>query len=678
MGGVVRGEPKQFILFNLQWGSPADPFEQIAREFESPPDGSVRVGLAVIFSYLHQPREPLIRGLQKFLHRAQETGVPVLVQLDGENWWGARPDLWNWWDPKRPGYSPNNRENVEWTGWSPDEAIRIAWRNWGRQIRVLPPPNLMSPPYRAACHKEMAALVPVVLAWWNALPTEKKHLLVGLKLGWESSIGVNAWHYPEGNALLEQSASEDPVFRLKAQELPSRGMAQIGYAAVKTSGIRSAGQITEADLAETVRRHLDDLCRQAAKLGVPRDRLFTHSGGWKEGELLYQTAVNEFSCPGWSFYKHAADPANDSGVQAALKRSDAPWWAATEWLYQGPRQVESWRKALEATLTIPRCRYLCIYNWEGVKDSQEALAAVRQVVSSSDQRSAKSAQSQLMTVAPWPDISTVEPDLIVPPLTEGPPSAGRRVKETLNAWRETQVYHVIYLPADWQPGRQYPVLIEYAGNGGYTNQFGDISTGRPENSKLGYGLAGGKGFVWVCLPYLNAAGDALALKWWGDAPSHDPRPTLDYARQAVAWVCRQYGGDTGRVILSGFSRGAIACNFLGLHDDDTAGLWRAFVAFSHYDGVRSWPYPGADRASALLRLQRLGGRPQFICAEGNAVEETRRYLNVHAPEGNFQFMSTGFRNHNDAWILRPSESRTGAGQNSSQQAIRAFFCGHYM
>ena len=109
-------------------------------------------------------------------------------------------------------------------------------------------------------------------------------------------------------------------------------MAQIGYAGVSMAGIRQEGQITEADLAEVVRRHLEDLCRAAAQLGVPRDRLFTHSGGWKEGELLFQAALNKYSCPGWSFYRHAADPAKDSGVQAALKLSDAPYWAAVEWL----------------------------------------------------------------------------------------------------------------------------------------------------------------------------------------------------------------------------------------------------------------------------------------------------------------------------------------------------------
>jgi hypothetical protein len=205
-------------------------------------------------------------------------------------------------------------------------------------------------------------------------------LFVGLKVGWESSVGVNAWYYPNGNDLLDEPADKDPTSGLKADSPPARGVAQIGYAAVKTAGLRTAGELTEADLAEVARLHLEDLSRQAAQLGVPRDRLFTHGAAWKDGELLYQAAVNRFSCPGWSFYNHAGDPGKDTGVQEALKRSDAPWWAATEWLFPGPCQVEPWRLALSNTLADRRCRYLCIYNWEGIRDSKPILEAIRRTI----------------------------------------------------------------------------------------------------------------------------------------------------------------------------------------------------------------------------------------------------------------------------------------------------------
>jgi hypothetical protein len=320
-----------------------------------------------------------VADLREFLRLAHETQTPIVVQLDGEQWWGHRPDLWNWWDTNQPGYSPANRTNVEWTNWSSDNAIKIAWRNWGRQLRVLPPPNLMSARYREACHEEMRILIPIVLNWWRELPVEQKDLLIGIKVGWESSIGVNAWYYPGGNELLNQPATNDPTSGIKAKQLPARGVVQLGYAAVRTAGIPQDGVITEADLAEVVRRHLEDLSREAARLGVPREKLFTHVAGWKDGEKLYAAAVNSLSCPGWSFYQHAADPRKDVGFQDALKISDAPHWAAVEWLYHGPAEPAAWHRALAATLADPRCRYLCIYNWSGVRENRAALDAIRQL-----------------------------------------------------------------------------------------------------------------------------------------------------------------------------------------------------------------------------------------------------------------------------------------------------------
>ena len=256
-----------------------------------------------------------------------------------------------------------------------------------------------------------------------------------------------------------------------------------------------------------------------------------------------------------------------------------------------------------------------------------------------------------LLIAELPDMRSVPADLEVPALSEGPPAAGKRVRQGLS---------VLYLPTDWKAETKWPVIVELAGNGGYTNQFGDVSTGLPEGSNLGYGLSGGKGFIWLCVPYLNGKGDQIAITWWGDKPTHDPQPTLKHLRENVKNVCSDFSGDESKVVLAGFSRGAIACNYLGLHDDETAKLWCAFFAYSHYDGVKTWPYPHSDRESALVRLKRLGNRPQFICGENTNAQETEKYLRPLLPNADLTFLSTGFRNHNDAWTLRPSEAREKA------------------
>lgn len=242
-----------------------------------------------------------------------------------------------------------------------------------------------------------------------------------------------------------------------------------------------------------------------------------------------------------------------------------------------------------------------------------------------------------------PDIRSVPPDLTVPALGDGPPFPGARVRVPARG----DLYHVLYLPEDWQRGRRYPLIVEYAGNGGYRNAYGDVSTGVPEGSNLGYGISGGRGFIWLCLPFVDSAHKAIATLWWGDAEA-----TADYCRRVVPEVCGAYGGDPGRVLLCGFSRGSIACNYIGLRNDAIAALWRAFVCYSHYDGARPWTYADSSPEAARHRLGRLRGRPQFICHEGS-VEATRRYLESTGVKGDFTMHALPYRNHNDAWVLRP-------------------------
>lgn len=256
------------------------------------------------------------------------------------------------------------------------------------------------------------------------------------------------------------------------------------------------------------------------------------------------------------------------------------------------------------------------------------------------------------SAAELPDIRSVEPDLVVPAMSEGAPASGRRVRQVTSGWEKTAVYHALYLPAGWRSDAKLPVIVELPGNGGYKNALGDECSGRPEGCKLGFGVSAEA--IWVCAPFVDASGQEIAEKWWGDPPRYDEEPTLAYVRETVREVCARFGGDASRVVLAGFSRGSIAVNRLGLHDDETAKLWRAFICYSHYDGVRRWPFPGSDREAARVRLARLAGRPQFICGEGANADETRAYL---GEDRAFTFVGTGFRNHNDAWILRPSPAR---------------------
>lgn len=245
------------------------------------------------------------------------------------------------------------------------------------------------------------------------------------------------------------------------------------------------------------------------------------------------------------------------------------------------------------------------------------------------------------------NLNSVAVQYSVPQVIDGSPAPGQRVWQKLDAYSGWSLAHAIYLPVDWKAGQSYPVIFEYPGNGGYKNELGDTSDGTVEGCRMGYGLSTGRGAIWVSLPFVDKKNRQHAIQWWGDADE-----TVRYCKLVVESVCRNWGGDQQRLVLCGFSRGAIATSYIGLRDDDIAGLWCGLIAHSHYDGVRAWPYDDSDAASAIARLKRIGDKPQWISHE-QSVEKTQQFLrNAGLLHDQLQFMSLPYPNHSAEWLLK--------------------------
>jgi hypothetical protein len=272
----------------------------------------------------------------------------------------------------------------------------------------------------------------------------------------------------------------------------------------------------------------------------------------------------------------------------------------------------------------------------------------------------------------FPDIRSVPADLFPPNVTVGAkPAAGLRVHESLPGFGA--MYHALYLPTDFVQGGSslLPLYVEWGGNGPWSSPAGDYSCGSPDCNNLGYGLSGGVGAIWLQLPFADLEGQAIQTWWWGCPTPVAPdghcfgffntTATLAYTKAAVAHVLAAYGGDPSRVILMGFSRGALAVNYLGLADDEMASLWRGTVPYAHYDGRpadQGVPYPDHDPASAIVRLRRMGSKPTFIVEEMMGSNGTSQWIETTGVPLNATYHSTGFCNHNDAWTLRNSKART--------------------
>ncbi len=422
---LAGGELPQYVFFNrnpfagdpLHWRQweperfTAASMREFVEKIGTSGNARLRIGGTFPFSLLENDVGVLRKSIRAMLDAAREADVPVLIMLDGQNWWQSRPDLWNWWDPSLPGFNPENRYNVEWTGWGPGNAIKISWRNWGQQVRIRPAQNIFAPRVQKEVNARLQACAAVIATWYRGLPKDKRYLLGGVKVGWEASINVNAYYHQNGNHIFEENpsdASKDPTQRELTQGF-TFGTPCLGYAAATAAGLnkavgqttrpagsqsrtapenkaraapqsRSGRELTIQDHEFLVQKYLAGLSRIVRTQGVPVHLIFTHQGGtyapWEQ-HLSFKPAINDDSIPGWSFYSH--DPQECGSLGADLDSAGRRQWAAAEWWRGGGNEAE-WRQRFERTLTFKQCRFIAVYNWEPFSADPAALAAIKRVV----------------------------------------------------------------------------------------------------------------------------------------------------------------------------------------------------------------------------------------------------------------------------------------------------------
>lgn len=256
--------------------------------------------------------------------------------------------------------------------------------------------------------------------------------------------------------------------------------------------------------------------------------------------------------------------------------------------------------------------------------------------------------------------------MVTPHMEHAAPAAGKRVRVTPPEYAGTDVHHSLYLPPDWKAGGKYPVMIEYTGN--YYPASG--STGKVEDANLGYGLTAGKDFIWAVMPFIATNHTENAVTWWGDENA-----TAEYCVREVKRISTAFGGDAKNVFICGFSRGAIAVNYIGLHDDAIAPLWRGFITHDHYDGTVEWKgtYWGAPlsvyQEKARGRLTRLCGRPVLVMQNGS-TGVIRRFIGDTTNTAPFTFIDVPIKSifpvipnddivhpHTDKWLHVPSDAK---------------------
>ena len=399
--------PQYLCLDNIGQWDPKDPssFSQASVDLilarlggaRGSADGKRRLCLSFDFWVEYDADVPtMLQSIDALLALALANDLPLSVSIDATQWYSTRPDVWNWWDAQLPGFSPENRMNVEWSAFDPTNATSIAWRNWGTdpadpaasQVRLLSPaPNLASTAYRAAAAQAMAPVAARVAAWLAALPPERRSMLAYVRSVQELWQGTNFYWYPGANnpdGSLNWPPAADPADVALS--------AQIGFAAVCTMNIACGGPMTQAALDATVADFVGFAGGVLASAGVPRSRRMSHTGSFfghapAPGRLIFNSpmaAVTAAAAPGWSLYLGDTNASACAGLGAALDAVGGTPWGAPEFspFFAGGSAAD-WAAGFEATMGFRNNRLVVLQNWLAVANYSPALEAIVAVLSAS-------------------------------------------------------------------------------------------------------------------------------------------------------------------------------------------------------------------------------------------------------------------------------------------------------
>jgi hypothetical protein len=252
---------------------------------------------------------------------AREHDTAVMLHFDFHLAWKNRPDLWNWFDPKQPGYDPNNKANVEWHGWD-GPPNRLCYLNHGVLERRPPSMCLTSKKTRAEVARIISKVIaPVLREEVAKLKAEGKEILfAGVLVGLEPSID----DYSQPNAEVAKLMKEDGV---PATPLGYRALLDRGFSADHPP------QDFRKALAQIIQETVAFWCEQFVSAGLPPDKLYPHVAAPAPIEMTNApiwTAFNKYSRPGWTTYAVEVLGESFKPIYEELAKHGNPAWAGVE------------------------------------------------------------------------------------------------------------------------------------------------------------------------------------------------------------------------------------------------------------------------------------------------------------------------------------------------------------
>ena len=246
--------------------------------------------------------------------------------------------------------------------------------------------------------------------------------------------------------------------------------------------------------------------------------------------------------------------------------------------------------------------------------------------------------------------------LTVPEIEENVLGAGKRVKIYLPEYPEA--YYVLFLPYNFTHEKKLPVICEIP-----ANACSYVYNGLPDTTTfLGYGITKGRDWLWVSLPILNSEGNKILQTYFPENPS----ATIKFWLLVLNDLNKKFNIDKNKIVLSGFSRGAISISYLGNSNDEISSKWAAYFAHAHFDGCcQTIPGNCEERINRMKDKETLIAVGKNDIAHKCSTDAYRKLTNLECPVTYLEIpdiYTDKWENlaHNPFWILEDSEAAEDA------------------
>jgi hypothetical protein len=327
-----------------------------------------QIAFGIMLKTLITPVKELRIQVKQALDTAEQTGYPVLFQLDD-------------WNYNPPSSDPNL---VEWTTWpasgqSYGSLVKRRWINWGTWFWVEAPRNYESPVLRADVKQRLQrGVLPLITARlrkWNK--EGRGYLFAGIVVGWESGYYtikgtgvINLKPLPAYNGVTYGDSDE---VNTGYAALTARGYTPDSVKQLAVKENKTEAQVIHDIMAVVVHDYSEFWANLCFKSGLPRERIYTHFTAvsslletespvpFSDGRVLpLEAATNKYSRPGVTAADFVINLDTTSRAFHNLGYSD---WGAVEIEFTDATRTENGAFQFLNRLADSGAKVICIFGW---------------------------------------------------------------------------------------------------------------------------------------------------------------------------------------------------------------------------------------------------------------------------------------------------------------------------